>query len=213
MSEIVEYPEKAEELGFLINQEREKLGLNPLYTTEYLKECANIRSKEASVYFAHYRYQGGPSYSSVVDYSIIPWTYIGENLAGGSETADGALEMWRNSAKNWATITRPEYTHIGCGVCYNPDGDGGYCWYWCAIFTNEWDLAVYEGQYLPEYSGIPAIGAFENAVNLQKIIVPKSVVKIGGKSFAGTKLKSVKIAKNCGYSATSFPEDCVINFY
>lgn len=212
MSDIVEYPEKAEELGFLINQEREKLGLNPLYTFAYLKECANIRAKESSEYFSHTR-PDGSSYTSVLDYSIIPWAYIGENLAGGKEDARDTLEQWRNSPKHWEILTRPEYTHIGCAACYNPDGDSGYCWYWCTICTNEWDLAVYDGQYLPEYSGNSAIGAFENAVNLQKIIVPESVVKIGGKSFAGTKLKAVKIAKNCEYSAASFPEDCVIDFY
>ncbi len=150
MSEIVEYPEKAEELGFLINHEREKLGLQPLYTFAYLKECANIRAKESSTYFSHTR-PDGYFYSSVVDYDIIPWAYIGENLAGGAENAAGALELWRNSPKHWQTITRPEYTHIGCAVCYNPNGDGGYNWYWCTIFTNEWDVVVYDGQYLPNH--------------------------------------------------------------
>ncbi len=212
MSEIVEYPAKAEELGFLINQEREKLGLNPLYTFAYLKECAGIRAKESSEYFSHTR-PDGYSYSSVVDYDIIPWAYIGENLAGGSDTAAGALQQWKDSPKHWQTITRPEYTHIGCAMCYNPDGDGGYKWYWCALFTNEWDVVVYDGQYLPKNSGNSATGAFENAVNLQKIIIPESVVKIGGKSFSGTQIKSAKIAKNCGYSATSFPENCEISFY
>lgn len=57
------------------------------------------------------------------------------------------------------------------------------------------------------------MGAFENAEKLGKIVIPESVKKIGGKSFAGTKLKGVKIAENCEYSATSFPKDCVINFY
>ena len=56
-------------------------------------------------------------------------------------------------------------------------------------------------------------GAFENVVNLQKIIIPESVVKIGEKSFSGTGIKSAKIAKNCEYSANSFPENCGISFY
>ncbi|MDE5936604.1 MAG: leucine-rich repeat domain-containing protein [Ruminococcus sp.] len=57
------------------------------------------------------------------------------------------------------------------------------------------------------------IGAFENAEKLRKIVIPESVKKIGTKSFSGTALKSVKIASDCEYSATSFPEDCEIEFY
>ena len=56
-------------------------------------------------------------------------------------------------------------------------------------------------------------GAFENSEKLRKIVIPESVKKIGIKSFLGTALKSVKIASDCEYSATSFPEDCEIKFY
>ncbi len=57
------------------------------------------------------------------------------------------------------------------------------------------------------------IGAFENAEKLRKIIIPESVKKIGKKSFSGTALKSVKIASDCEYSVSSFPEGCEIEFY
>lgn len=57
------------------------------------------------------------------------------------------------------------------------------------------------------------IGTFENAEKLKKIVIPESVKKIGARSFSGTKLKSVKIALDCEYSDTSFPEGCKIEFY
>ena len=57
------------------------------------------------------------------------------------------------------------------------------------------------------------LGAFENAEKLRKIIIPESVKKIGNRSFSGTALKSIKIALDCEYSATSFPECCEIEFY
>lgn len=56
-------------------------------------------------------------------------------------------------------------------------------------------------------------GAFENAEKLQKIIIPESVKKIGSFSFSGTALKTVKIASDCEYSESSFPENCTINFF
>lgn len=140
--------EMVNELAILVNEEREALGLEPLYCTPYLMECANIRAQESSVYFNHFR-PDGSSYTSVLDYDALPWAYIGENLAGGSNTAAGAMQQWKDSPKHWATITRPEYTHMGIGLCYNPDGDGGYTWYWSQLFTNEWDPVEYDGQYLP----------------------------------------------------------------
>lgn len=60
---------------------------------------------------------------------------------------------------------------------------------------------------------IPIPGAFENAQKLRKIVIPESVEKIGTKSFSGTALKSIKIASDCEYSASSFPEGCEIEFY
>lgn len=56
-------------------------------------------------------------------------------------------------------------------------------------------------------------GAFANAKNLTEISIPPSVKKIGEESFRNTKLKSVTIARDCSYYNTSFPDDCIINFY
>ena len=57
------------------------------------------------------------------------------------------------------------------------------------------------------------LGAFENAEKLRKIVIPESVKKIGARSFLGTDLKSIKIASDCEYSESSFPEGCKIEFY
>lgn len=67
------------------------------------------------------------------------------------------------------------------------------------------------------YPHIPQLydfaGAFENVQTLENIRIPKTVKKIGKKSFAGTSLKKVKISADCTYYATSFPADCIIEFY
>ncbi len=56
-------------------------------------------------------------------------------------------------------------------------------------------------------------GAFKDVAELAETYIPESVKKIGSYSFSGTALTSVKIAPDCEYSETSFPPDCVVEFY
>ncbi|MCM1220522.1 MAG: CAP domain-containing protein [Lachnospiraceae bacterium] len=150
-----EYPEKADELARLVNVEREKIGLKPLFCVPYLNQVAMLRASEASTYWSHTR-PNGEYFVTAVDTNIIDYASIAENLAATSETASGALEQWRNSAKHWAAIVNEGYTHMGMGVVYNPSGVNNAGWYWCQIFSNDLrgDDYVYTGQYLPEkYSG------------------------------------------------------------
>lgn len=68
--------------------------------------------------------------------------------------------------------------------------------------------------FIPLMRDIPMIGgAFENAVNLKAVRIPQSCKKIGEFAFTNTKLKKVKIARDCEYFPTSFPPDCEIEFY
>lgn len=60
---------------------------------------------------------------------------------------------------------------------------------------------------------VDMLGAFANAENLVEISIPPSVKKIGRYSFASTNLTSVRIAKDCTYFPTSFPDNCEIFFY
>ena len=60
---------------------------------------------------------------------------------------------------------------------------------------------------------IELVGAFANAVNLVKIVIPKSVKFIGENAFRNTALSSVKISSDCVYSQESFPDGCKIEFY
>ncbi|MDE6789118.1 MAG: CAP domain-containing protein, partial [Ruminococcus sp.] len=150
-----EYPEKAEELGKLINTERTARGLKPLYCVPHLNKCAMIRASEASVYWSHTR-PDGRNWSSVIDLDIVDLAHYSENLAAGSETAEAALNQWRNSQNHWNAIISEYYTHIGIGIIYNPNGVNGVQWFWCTIFTSDFrgDDYKYEGQYLPgEYGG------------------------------------------------------------
>ena len=60
---------------------------------------------------------------------------------------------------------------------------------------------------------IPLLGAFANATELTKAVIPQSCKYIGENAFTNTKLKSVRIASDCKYFSTSFPSGCAVNFY
>lgn len=57
------------------------------------------------------------------------------------------------------------------------------------------------------------LGAFANNASLYSVTIPKTVKKIGRYAFYGTRLSYVKIARDCKYYPTSFPEGTVIDFY
>lgn len=65
------------------------------------------------------------------------------------------------------------------------------------------------------FPGLSAVvsGAFMNAVNLRSVYIPESVKKIGSLSFRNTALKRVKIAADCEFSDTSFPDGCEVERY
>ncbi len=56
-------------------------------------------------------------------------------------------------------------------------------------------------------------GAFMNAKNLEYARIPETVRKIGRFAFAETALSKVRISPECEFYETSFPENCVIEFY
>ena len=56
-------------------------------------------------------------------------------------------------------------------------------------------------------------GAFCGCTDLRQVNIPESVKSIGEFAFAGTALRSVRIASDCTYYPTSFPEGCVITHY
>lgn len=139
----------ANNVAYLINQEREKLGLNKLYTVPYLNECAEIRAKDQLEREGHYR-PNGDYFSELIDTKKIPWLYSTEIIASGSSSAEDTVNAWKNSQNHWKQAMNGSFTHTGIGVYY--DENSKYKWHWVQIFT--YDVtpgAVYEGQYLPQY--------------------------------------------------------------
>ena len=143
----------AEEIALLVNEARAELGLKPVYVTPYLNDVANLRSRECSEKFDHKR-PDGTKFTTAIDYSLVPYGAAAENIAAGSNTPEATFGQWQNSSGHWAAITNPNYTHLGVGVCYEPNST--YRWYWTQIFVAMEDGVEMEGQYVPErYKVVP----------------------------------------------------------
>lgn len=66
------------------------------------------------------------------------------------------------------------------------------------------------------HAGLPEktlVGAFLGCTKLQMVEIPRSVKHIGEFAFYNTGLTNVTIANDCQYFPTSFPPNCVVNFY
>lgn len=124
------HPEQfPEQVLNLVNRERAKVGVRPLYLADDLQSAAQIRAKELTKLFSHTRPDGRPCRTALSD----TWG-IGENIAAGSETPEEVVEQWMNSPGHRRNILDSRYSSLGVGYCYDPDGVGGYTYYWVQMF-------------------------------------------------------------------------------
>ena len=137
----------AEETQFLklINDYRQQNGLRPLIFSDTLTVAAEHHSKDMAEYgfFAHNTQQ-----SSYYPDGAKPWdrmeaegydynTARGENLAVGYETAEEAMEAWRESPSHNAAMLDESYRVMGVSRLNVPGSVHG--WYWTTDFGGEVD--------------------------------------------------------------------------
>jgi uncharacterized YkwD family protein len=110
----------AEELKMinLVNQERQKAGLQPLAMDNRLVYLARLKSQDMIDY--DYFDHTSPTYgepSRMISIAGIPYLCAGENLAGAYrvEIAHNGL---MNSPGHRANILHPDFTHIGVGAAH-----------------------------------------------------------------------------------------------
>lgn len=146
------FAKMANNVAYLINQERKALGRKQLYMVPHLNECAVIRAKEQVEQIGHNR-PNGEHFTNVIDWDKVSWLSVWENIALGTQTAKETVNAWKNSSNHWSFATDPDWTHTGVGVYY--DENSQYKWNWVQIFTYDIEpYAVYEDQYLPtNYEG------------------------------------------------------------
>lgn len=118
----------------LQNQERARLGLQPLELDPNLQSAARIRSREMykNGYFAHER-PDGQNWSTVITEDIpIDFISAGENLCTTEydndylDNADNAsfwVQQWIDSPTHYENMIKPEFNRAGVGIyCITKNG-------------------------------------------------------------------------------------------
>ena len=106
----------------LVNEEREKQGLEPLDVDENLMELARIRAEELEEKFSHERPDG--THAAQVFSG-------GENIAGDYTSPSAVMKAWMGSEGHRANILRERFHYIGVGCYQDTNGD----LYWVQLFS------------------------------------------------------------------------------
>ena len=117
-----------QDLFELVNKTRAEYGLSPLKTMNNLTEAAEIRAKEYSYNYSHWRPDGTKWYTILSEYGLKRNTRA-ENLAYYYKTAKSVLNCWMNDPWHRGNILSADAEYIGIG-CYSD----GYNTYWCQLF-------------------------------------------------------------------------------
>jgi len=118
----------------LINKYRLDDGLPPLVWNETLAAAGRDHSAEMACfgYASHTGRDGSGPGSRILEQGYT-WTFFGENIAGGYESAERAVAGWMSSPHHRANILNPNFTEIGIG--YTQLDGSPYGWYWTADFA------------------------------------------------------------------------------
>lgn len=143
------------EEGFLrlVNEERARLGLEPLSYKKGLDDGAQIRSKELITNYSHTRPDGTPCYSVIEDPAALRLLMIGENIYGvygiGIENpyrftgTEKELELiytsyftgFKNSPGHYANMIDKDFNYTGIGISYVYDKEyDAYLFYISHLF-------------------------------------------------------------------------------
>ena len=100
----------------LINQERDKNGLNPLSFDTNLQKVARLKAKDmvANNYFGHQSPEYGSPFDMMRQFDI-NFKTAGENIAGNA-SIEKAIEAWMNSDGHKKNILNAGFNFTGVGI-------------------------------------------------------------------------------------------------
>jgi len=135
----------SEEQAFLtlINNYRAQNGLGALSLNTQLNNAAEWMSNDmgANCYFSHTDSLGRDPFQRMADFGYNYNTWKGENLVAGKDTAQGAFNLWKDSAGHNANMLNANFTVIGIARVYvNPSQcppPNNYGWYWTTDFGGQ----------------------------------------------------------------------------
>ena len=127
-----------EEQAFLglINQYRAQNGLGGLSFDGQLNDASKWMSQDmcAKNYFSHTDSLGRDPFARMAAFGYSYNTWKGENLAAGTDSAQAAFDIWRNSPGHNANMLNGNFTVIGIGRAL---GCAGYSSYWTTDFGGQ----------------------------------------------------------------------------
>lgn len=116
------------------NRERSAAGLKPLTLNAQLSASAAWMAADMAknAYFSHSdRHRRAPK-DRITAFGYRDWAMVGENLAGGQESATSVVAAWMKSAGHRANILDTAFTEIGIARVYEPMSP--YRYYWVQTF-------------------------------------------------------------------------------
>ena len=116
----------------LVNEERQKAGLDPLTVSLKAASAAQVRAKELETSFAHTRPKGSGFFTALTEQGV-KYRGAGENIAWGQKTPVQVMQGWMNSSGYRANILNADFTGIGVGYYRNGAGTN----YWVQLFIRE----------------------------------------------------------------------------
>lgn len=118
----------------LTNQERAKLGLQPLRFETRLTESARWKAEDMAKrnYFDHADGGGRDFIDRAQDFGYKEWHYLGENIAAGQSTPEEVVAEWMASPGHRRNILKREYREIG--IAFTTDSHSEYGRYWVQEF-------------------------------------------------------------------------------
>lgn len=131
--------DKAYKVLDLINQEREKEGLDPVVMDKSLLKTAMKRAAETALYWDHTRPNGKDCFtiSDIVD---------GENIGIDIFSPEYIMNQWMESSSHKSNILDADWVAVGVGCIYV---DGIYYWSQCfsSVKTKEVKLKSYSNDF------------------------------------------------------------------
>ena len=112
------------EVLLLVNEARQKEGLQPLEADMRLFAAAEIRAAEIQQVFSHTRPNGESCFTVLAD---IEYSRAGENIALGQTGAVQVFNAWLDSPGHRDNIMDPDFGRIGLAAIKN-SGGSGYAW-------------------------------------------------------------------------------------
>jgi uncharacterized protein YkwD len=135
-SSAAAYTPETEELAFLdlLNAYRSAHGAGRLSLQHQLGAAAEHHSQDMAEhnYTSHNLSNGDGPLKNIERFGYSNFTYWGEIIAAGFETADEAISALKTSPSHDEMMRKKQFNHCGIGRAHSADSQWG--WYWTVTF-------------------------------------------------------------------------------